>query len=107
MDDVPGFKRVQLEPHGFLQLKSAKAWHNSMYGHTWSGWTSSDGRFEWKIVIPPNTTAVAYVPAKDAEQVEESGVSAGQSPGVKFMKYENGRAIYELDSGVYVFSSRF
>ncbi|MDD4871378.1 MAG: family 78 glycoside hydrolase catalytic domain [Kiritimatiellae bacterium] len=106
MDDVPGFKRVQLEPHGFLQLKSAKAWHNSMYGHIWSGWTSSDGRFEWKIVIPPNTTAVAYVPAKDAEQVEESGVLVGQSPGIKFMKYENGRAIYELDSGVYVFSSR-
>lgn len=106
MDDVPGFKRIQLKPYGFRQIVAAKAWHNSMYGQIYSSWTNTNGRFEWTVGVPPNTTAVAYVPVGNEPQVEENGVPAGQSPGIKFLRHGDGRAVYEIDSGWYEFKSR-
>jgi len=106
MSDIPGFKQIRLKPYGFMQIASAEAWHMSMYGQIFSSWKNSDDRFEWTISIPPNTTAVVYVPAKDVEKVEENGASARQSPGVKSLRYENKRAVYEVDSGNYVFKTR-
>ncbi|OGV70947.1 MAG: hypothetical protein A2283_17360 [Lentisphaerae bacterium RIFOXYA12_FULL_48_11] len=106
MDDVPGFKRVQLKPYGYRQIVAAKAWHNSMYGQIYSSWTNTNGRFEWTVSVPPNTTAVAYVPTGSDQRVEENGVPAGQSPGIKFLRHGDGRAVYEIESGWYEFKSR-
>ena len=57
----------------------------------------------WDVTVPPNTTATIYVPAENEGQVTESGKSASQSPGVKFIKTENLRAVFELGSGSYSF----
>jgi alpha-L-rhamnosidase len=59
------------------------------------------------VTIPANTTAMIYVPAKSAESVTEGGMPAGQSKGVKFLRMENGRAVFAVASGEYTFNSRF
>jgi alpha-L-rhamnosidase len=58
------------------------------------------------VTIPANTTATVFVPAKSAGDVTESGKPVSQSSGVKFLREENGRAIYEIASGEYKFESK-
>lgn len=78
---APGFKKIELKPHGYTQLAWAKAEHESPYGMIKSHWQVEDGVFSWQIVIPPNTTAIAHVPTA------------------------NGRELHELGSGSYEFKS--
>ena len=58
------------------------------------------------VTTPPNSTATIYVPAKDAASVTESGKPAGEANGVKFLRMENGAAIYAVGSGNYQFQSQ-
>ena len=57
------------------------------------------------VTIPVNTTATVHVPAKDATGVTESGKPAEKADGVKFLRMENGAAVYEIGSGCYRFCS--
>jgi len=104
--DAPGFKRIELKPHGFGELDWAEVRHDSPYGPIESAWKSEGVEFTWTVSIPPNTTATAYVPARAADAVLESGRTLAASPGVKFIRFENGRAICRLDPGTYIFSSQ-
>lgn len=65
-----------------------------------------DGVFRWTIEVPPNTTAIAHVPAVKAESVREGGRDVSKSLGVKSLGQSEGRARYELPSGRYEFESR-
>ena len=59
-----------------------------------------------KVTIPANTTATVYVPSKSGDSVTESGQPATHSRGVRFLRMENGRAIFAVESGQYEFNSR-
>lgn len=48
-------------------------------------------------------SATSPLIAKDAAAVTESGKPAGSAPGVKCLRQENGRAIYQVGSGSYRF----
>jgi len=102
---APGFKRITLKPHGYTQITWAKAEYDSPYGPIKSAWRSQKGRFEWDISIPANTTAMVFVPAGAAASVKEGGRRAAESRGVKFLRFEDGRAVYEVESGNYDFRS--
>ncbi len=56
------------------------------------------------VAIPANTTALVFMPAKDAAAVTESGKPASQAEGVRFLRMENGAAIYGVESGSYSFA---
>jgi alpha-L-rhamnosidase len=58
------------------------------------------------VTIPANTSATVYVPAERAGLVKEGQVEAGQAEGVKFLRMESGRAVFEVNSGRYQFSSQ-
>jgi len=58
------------------------------------------------VAIPANTTATVFVPARSADAVTEGGRPAAQGRGVKFLRQENGLAVFEIDSGEYEFESR-
>ncbi len=102
---APGFKCIRLDPHGYTQIAWARAEHDCPYGTIVSDWRNDHGQFKWHVSIPANTTATIYVPANNPESVHESGQPAARSRGVKFQRFENGRAIYELKSGNYDFQS--
>jgi alpha-L-rhamnosidase len=57
------------------------------------------------VTIPANTTATVFVPAKDASAVTESGKPVTKAEGVKFLRMENGAAVYAVGSGTYRFES--
>ena len=51
--------------------------------------------------MPANTSAKVFVPAKDASSVTESGKPATETEGVKFLRMEDGRVVFEVSSGTY------
>ena len=102
----PGFKHIIMRPEPVGDLQFAKASHRSPYGLIVSDWQKQNGVFRWNITVPVNTTATVYVPTKAAESVSESGKPAVQAQGVKLLRMENGRAVFEVGSGSYSFHSR-
>jgi alpha-L-rhamnosidase len=101
----PGFKNVIMNPTPVGDLTFVKAKHNSPYGVVASEWRKEGATFDWTITVPVNAVATISVPAKQVESVTESGKPARSMPGVKFLRSEKGRALFELESGVYRFRS--
>ena len=103
---APGFKRIDLEPHGYTQLAWAEAEHDSLYGPIISWWRSEHGKFNWSISIPPNTTATIYLPTTEPEKITEGGKPLTKSIGVKYVRMEGERAVLAAGSGEYRFVSK-
>jgi alpha-L-rhamnosidase len=59
----------------------------------------------YEATVPANTTATLYLPASSEQSVKESGKRVQNLAGIKFLRFESGRAIYELNSGIYTFTS--
>ncbi|MHC4736168.1 MAG: alpha-L-rhamnosidase C-terminal domain-containing protein [Planctomycetota bacterium] len=94
---------IRPEPGGGFSY--AKASYESIHGKIVSDWQIEGRKFTLNVTIPPNTTATVYVPAKSTGSVTESGQPARTSEGVRFLRMEDGRAIYDIGSGNYVFVS--
>jgi alpha-L-rhamnosidase len=99
--DRPGFKRVIIHPIPAGDLTFVKASHKSMYGAITTSWKRDGAHFTLEVTIPPNTSALVTVPAKDPAAVTESGRP------VKYLRIEPGAAVYEVPSGTYTFASTF
>lgn len=99
------FKTFVLRPRLVDDLTSVTASFESIRGTIGSAWTFKDNRFEWRVQIPTNTTAMVYVPAKSPEVVTESGQSIGSVEEIIFVKFENGYSVYNVQSGIYTFES--
>ena len=54
-------------------------------------------------MVPANTMATLYLPAQQERTVTEGGQRAAKAAGVKFLRLENGKAVYELSAGTYLF----
>jgi alpha-L-rhamnosidase len=57
------------------------------------------------VVVPPNTTATVHLPSNDASRIQENGGGIPGNKQVRFVRVENGTAVFELESGNYHFSS--
>ena len=101
----PGFKHSIIKPQPLGDLRWVKARHDSMHGRIVSNWQRDGANLTMDLTIPVNTTATVYVPAKEAAGVTESGKPAAQAKGVKFLRMEDGSAVYEVGSGCYQFCS--
>ena len=102
----PGFKKIIINPQPVGDVTWVKASYDSIRGKIVSDWKRDGDKFTLKVTIPANTTATVFVPAKSADSVTESGKPAAQANGVKFLRMENGRAVFAVASGQYEFASR-
>ncbi len=106
--DGPGFQRISLRPEivkpeaGFSWVKAA---YHSIRGTIASDWKLDADRFDWSVTVPGNSTATVYVPASKAADVTEGGKPASDAPGVKFLRQDGDRAVFEIGSGHYSFQS--
>jgi hypothetical protein len=103
----PGFKKIVIRPQPVGDLTWARAGYDSIRGKITSDWKRAVGKFTLNVTIPANTTAIVFIPAASAETVTEGGKPAAQSGGVKFLRMENDRAVFEIESGAHTFVSRF
>lgn len=102
--DQPGFKHIVMKPVMVKGLDFVKASHQSPYGTINSAWRNSTGTFKWDMTIPANTTARIYIPARSTNHVKEGGKPIAAA-GIRFIKMEGDRAVYEIGSGNYSFES--
>jgi alpha-L-rhamnosidase len=103
--EQPGFKHIMLRPRLLGDLAWVRAAHVSPYGRIESDWKRKNGAFEWRVVVPPNTTATVYVPSAGENGVKESGVDIKAAPGVTLLRREPGATVVEVGSGSYTFSA--
>jgi len=106
--DEPGFQRfvLQPEPDPTGQMTWAKGYYDSDYGRISSSWKTDGANFTYNAAVPANTTATLYLPASSVKTITESGKPVTNIMGIKFVKFEKGKAVYQLKSGNYSFSSR-
>ncbi|MBE0660065.1 MAG: family 78 glycoside hydrolase catalytic domain [Bryobacteraceae bacterium] len=105
--DEPGFKKfiLQPEPDPTGGITSAEGHYDSMYGRITSAWRTRGPELTYRATVPANTTATLLLPAASAGDVKESGKDARTAKGVTFVRHENGKAVFLLQSGAYEFSS--
>ena len=57
----PGFKNVLLEPHFVSSLDHFEAKYVGPYGEIVSSWKRSEGKIQYRVTIPPNSSATLTV----------------------------------------------
>lgn len=102
---APGFKKTIIKPISVGDLTWVNCHHDSPYGRIVSNWRKENSSLVMDVTLPANTRATVHVPASAAEKVTESGVQASKADDVKFLRMENGCAVYEVGSGTYKFTS--
>jgi alpha-L-rhamnosidase len=100
---VPGFEHIIMKPLPVNGLEFVKASHLSPYGWISSEWHKDGNQFEWKIKVPPGTTATIYLPSTHVHGATESGVPLVQAPGVKVLSVTGDRIVADVQSGSYYF----
>ncbi len=103
--DGPGYKKIIIRPQPG-EITSAKASYDSIHGRIATDWVLKDDTFKLDVTIPVNTTATVYIPAGGAESVTESGHTVTEVKAVRFLRMENGSAVFALGSGQYQFISK-
>jgi alpha-L-rhamnosidase len=105
----PGFRHIIIKPEilpagtGFDWVRAS---YNSIRGRISSDWKRNEGQVQLDVSIPGNCQATVYVPAKAATDITESGKPASESPGVRFVRQDGDKAVFEVGSGQYRFRSR-
>lgn len=100
----PGFKRFFLQPQVVGDLTWTKVSYVSGYGPILSEWHLTDGRFDWQVTVPPNSTATLWLPVPDGTAVLEGGKPLAQTAGVRFLRREANHTVLEAGSGRYRFA---
>jgi len=103
--NVLGFRKIVLNPKLIEELSWVKGSYQSLYGLIKSDWEIREKVFHWNVSVPPNTSAIVYIPASDKKYVMESNTLAFKTKGVKYIKMCDQGAMFEVGSGDYSFSS--
>jgi len=104
--DGAGFRKSIIKPMPVGDLKWVKGSYETVSGLISVEWKRGNGTFELNLNIPANTSATVYVPAQTEKVVTESGNRVVKSKGIKFLRMEKERAVYEVGSGEYNFVSK-
>lgn len=101
----PGYRTIKIQPVPGVGLTWAKTSYESVRGKIATAWTNTGNTFELTTVIPPNTTALVYLPTTNFAAIIESGIAAMNAPGVSFVGISNNCAVYEVGSGKYFWTA--
>ena len=107
--DMPGFRQFIIKP-GVAAAPSvhwARASYDSIYGPISSQWRLGSGKFRLKVSVPPGTSAIVYLPAKDLKTVTEGRRGLASAEGVKRLRVEGGCVVVQVESGNYAFETEY
>ncbi|MFC1763746.1 family 78 glycoside hydrolase catalytic domain [Planctomycetota bacterium] len=104
--EQPGFKNIIIRPYFPEDMNYVKASTMTIKGLVKSSWEKSNGQIKLSISIPVNTTALVYIPTSDPSDVTENSVEARKSANIDYLRKENNKVIYKVESGQYEFVFR-
>ncbi|WP_183557826.1 family 78 glycoside hydrolase catalytic domain [Mucilaginibacter sp. SP1R1] len=102
-NDGAGFRKFTIKPAFVNDLNWVKGSYTSMSGNIGCDWKRSGDQLLINVTIPPNTSAILYVPGSDPENISEGNQTASKAIGVKFIKKADDQLQFELRSGTYHF----
>jgi hypothetical protein len=102
---APGFQCIIIRPAIVGNLTFVNASYDSIHGKITSSWKCDGKKITLNVKIPCNTSATVFIPTSAPGTVAESGRAAGSARGVKFLRVEAGAAVYQIDSGDYLFTA--
>ena len=102
----PATEQIQIRPNVVGDITEATATHDSILGRIVSHWKTQTGQIQLAVTVPPNASATVHVPTSDPDSVAEGGVAAAHSKGVRPISRGSGAAIFNVESGSYVFTAR-
>ncbi|MBP8240980.1 MAG: family 78 glycoside hydrolase catalytic domain [Thermoflexales bacterium] len=91
----PGFKRIMFRPQPGGGITQAEAALDGPYGRIESAWRARGPAWRWRVVVPPNSSARAHVPAAENAAIRADG-------GV-LLERDATHAVYALEAGTYTF----
>jgi hypothetical protein len=102
----PGYSTFDVAPRPGGGLTHASVSHDSPHGVVRSAWEQrSDHELALDVTVPANTTALVHIPATGRHAVLEGDADAADAPGVRFVRMQDGAAVFEVGSGTYTFES--
>jgi len=104
--EKPGYQNIIFKPQPAGDVTFTSYSNETPNGNAAIRWEKSMGAFKMNIKVPVGSTATVYVPAKNANNVTESGKKINDKSAVSFQNMENGYAIYKVGSGDYSFNSQ-
>jgi alpha-L-rhamnosidase len=105
-EEVPGYRKVVIQPLPGGGITHAKARYDSVNGVIESSWALEGGEFRLHLVVPPNAEAEVHVPTSDPSSVTEGGEPIAKSTDIELIRKEEGSVIVGVESGVFDFDSR-
>src|SRR5690606_31706862 len=103
----PGFRTFEIKPQPAGDLTWAKGHYDAVVGRISSEWEIEGTSFNLKVSVPANTQARIYVPAISGKNVIENGQPANESPGLTFIGFNDGYAVFDAVSGEYLFNAHY
>ncbi|MBX3062736.1 MAG: family 78 glycoside hydrolase catalytic domain [Anaerolineae bacterium] len=84
----PGYKHSILRPQPGGGLTQAEGKLHTQYGELVSRWELKDGVFEWVVIVPPNTSATAYLPVSGSQMTMNGESISGAVQHLVAGKYQ-------------------
>lgn len=100
-EQQPGFKNVVLKPDFVKGLNSFEATHVGPYGTIVSSWKRTGKKIEYRVTIPPNSTASLRL---KGDKILEGGKALSDNKAVKIEKQADGINNLYLKAGSYLFT---
>ncbi len=100
---APGYRSFIVRPRPSAEVDSCKATYQSIRGPIAINWSKSAAEFSLYLTVPVGSTAEVWLPTENAASITEGGKPATLAPGVKFLRSEQGHAVFQAESGQYQF----
>lgn len=95
--EAPGFKRIIMKPAFPDGLEHVNASYRSVHGLIKSQWKKKGNGLQWKVTIPPNTTAEVYLPANSTGKIKLNNEKPDRTE--TSFREKNNRIVLQLGSG--------
>jgi alpha-L-rhamnosidase len=102
----PGYKHIVIRPQPGGGITQASTRYESLYGTIATEWELDENQLRLQVEIPANTTAMVYLPAKEASQASEGDLALPETKGIDQISEANGELQLSLGSGTYDFVVR-
>lgn len=101
--EAPGLRRIVIRPEFVGDLKWVDASWETFRGPLAIRWRIEGTALRLTADIPSGITAEVFVPASKEDAILESGLPCSKARGLRLLRQEGGRVVFEVQSGHYDF----
>ena len=102
----PTFRRLKIKPQP-ANLKNAYIKLPTIRGNVVCKWTITDEKYNFKVTIPANSSALVYLPKNDPAKILEGNKPIEQVKDIIYVGNDESSSIIEIPAGNFTFESDY